>query len=108
MSQVCRERADGYWSLSRRTTPVAFVAMTLLLLNDQGERVVDALRVACQGMRIGLALLYRLRIKWHPRWCETGSLRPRPQGGDKRSHQIESYRDEILTLVDERSDMTPG
>ena len=33
-------------------------------------------------------------------------FRPRPQGGDKRSHRIEAHGEEILALVEKTPDMT--
>ncbi len=45
-------------------------------------------------------------IKWVDRWRRTGHVRPRPQGGDKRSHRIEAYSQEILALVEELPDIT--
>jgi len=45
-------------------------------------------------------------IRWVQQWRRTGSVRPRPQGGDNRSHRIEAHADEILALVDETPDMT--
>jgi transposase len=45
-------------------------------------------------------------VRWVDQWRRTGSVQPRPQGGDKRSQRIEAYADEILALVDEKPDMT--
>ena len=39
---------------------------------------------------------------------QTGSLKPRPRGGDKRSGRIESYANHILELVDDQPDITLG
>ena len=38
--------------------------------------------------------------------ARTGSVEPRPRGGDYRSHRIEADAEEILTLVEEKSDLT--
>ncbi len=35
-----------------------------------------------------------------------GHIRPRPQGGDRRSHRIEVHGEEILALVEDRPDIT--
>lgn len=45
-------------------------------------------------------------IKWHELWERTGSVEPRPQGGDKRSKRIEARADAILALVAEAPDIT--
>jgi transposase len=45
-------------------------------------------------------------IKWVAQWRRTGHVRPRAQGGDKRSHRIESRADEILALVEATPDIT--
>lgn len=45
-------------------------------------------------------------IKWVDQWERTGSLEPRPQGGDHRSHHIEAYAEEILGLIEVRRDIT--
>jgi len=45
-------------------------------------------------------------IKWVDRWHRAGHIRPRPQGGDNRSHRIEAHAEEILALVEDRPDIT--
>ena len=45
-------------------------------------------------------------IKWVCAWQRTGSYRPRPQGGDRRSHRIEARAETVLALVEETPDMT--
>ena len=45
-------------------------------------------------------------IKWHELWRRTGSVEPRPQGGDKRSDRIEALAETILALVAEAPDIT--
>ena len=82
--------------------------MTRPLSNDLRERVIEAIegglsrRAASE--RFGVAV--SSAIKWHRRWRETGSVRPLPQGGDKRSHRIEAHRDGILALVEDKPDIT--
>jgi transposase len=39
-------------------------------------------------------------------WRETGAARARQQGGDRRSHRIEAYRDIILTAIESQVDIT--
>ncbi len=82
--------------------------MTRPLSNDLRQRVVAAVaggmsrRAAAD--RFGVAA--STAMKWVRRWYETGSFRPRPQGGDHRSHRIEAHGAEILALVEATPDMT--
>lgn len=39
-------------------------------------------------------------------WRRTGSVAPKPMGGDRRSHRTEAHGVEILGLVSERPDIT--
>jgi transposase len=45
-------------------------------------------------------------VRWVRAWRTTGRTRARPQGGDKRSHRIEAYRDLILAAIDAQVDIT--
>jgi transposase len=45
-------------------------------------------------------------VKWHQLWLRTGSVEPRPQGGDKRSKRIEALAEAILALVADTPDIT--
>ena len=45
-------------------------------------------------------------IKWVNAWHRTGSWRPRAQGGDRRSQQIEVRATVVLALIEETPDMT--
>ena len=45
-------------------------------------------------------------IRWLDQWRRSGSVAPKPQGGDNRSHRIEAYAEEILALIDEAPDIT--
>ena len=54
--------------------------------------------------RFGVAA--SVAIKWHELWRRTGSVEPRPQGGDKRSDRIEALAEAILALVAETPDIT--
>ena len=82
--------------------------MTRSLSNDLRERVIDAvdggMSRRAAAARFGVAV--STAIKWVGRWRETGSRRPRPQGGDKRSHRIEAHREAILALIEENPDIT--
>ncbi len=82
--------------------------MTRSLSNDLRERVIDAVdggmsrRAAAE--RFGVAV--STAIKWADQWRRTGDVRPRPQGGDRRSQRIEAHAEEILSLVEETPDIT--
>jgi transposase len=82
--------------------------MTTPLSNDLRQRLIDAVdggmtrRAAAE--RFGVAP--STAVRWLERWRMTGSSRPRPQGGDKRSHRIEAHAQDILTLIDETPDIT--
>ena len=82
--------------------------MTKPLSIDLRERLISAVeggmsrRAAAE--RFGVAA--STAINWVARWRQTGSVRPRPQGGDFRSHRIEVHADEILALIGETPDIT--
>lgn len=82
--------------------------MTQALSNDLRQRVVEAVdggmtrRAAAE--RFGVAV--STAIKWVQRWRSTGSWAPHRFGGDRRSHRIDAFRDEILGLVAGKPDMT--
>jgi transposase len=82
--------------------------MTKPLSNDLRHRLISAVeggitrRAAAE--RFGVAA--STAVRWVHRWRQTGSVEPRPLGGDKRSHRIEAHADEILALVEETPDLT--
>jgi transposase len=82
--------------------------MTRPLSSDLRLRVISAVeggmtrRAAAE--RFGVAA--STAVRWVHQWRQTGSVEPRPQGGDKRSHRIGAHADEILALVEEIPDMT--
>ena len=45
-------------------------------------------------------------IRWDQARRERGDSGPKAQGGDRTSHWIEKHADAILTLLDERGDIT--
>ncbi len=82
--------------------------MTRPLSNDLRTRLISAVEGGMSrrsaARRFGIAA--STAIKWADRWRRTGHVRPRPQGGDKRSHRIEAYWQEILALVEALPDIT--
>ena len=82
--------------------------MSRPLSDDLRKRLVAAVdggmsrRAAAE--RFGVAA--STAIHWVERWRQTGNVRPLPQGGDVRSHRIEAYAEEILSLIEETPDIT--
>ena len=82
--------------------------MTVPLSKDIRDRLVSAVE---EGMsrrsaakRFGVAP--STAVKLFDQWSRTGSVEPRPQGGDNRSHRIERHAEDILTMVKDVPDIT--
>lgn len=82
--------------------------MTRPLSDDLRQRVTAAVDggMSRRGAAERFGVAASTAIKWVQQWRETGSVRPRPQGGDNRSQRIEAHGQEILALVEERPDLT--
>ena len=82
--------------------------MTKPLSNDLRERVIEAVAsgASCRAAAGRFGVVASTAVKWTRRWRDTGSVAPRPQGGDKRSGRIEAYAGEILSLIEARRDIT--
>jgi transposase len=82
--------------------------MTRPLSNDIRIRLVaavdDGVSRRSAAKRFGVAV--STAIKWVAQWRRSGDVRPRPQGGDRRSHRIEAYAEELLGLIEEKPDIT--
>jgi transposase len=82
--------------------------MALALSDDLRRRVVAAvdngMSRRAAAVRFGIAP--STAIKWLQQWRRTGSVQPRPRGGDKRSHRLESHAAEILARIEEAPDIT--
>lgn len=82
--------------------------MTKPLSIDLRLRVVEAIDTGMSRRaaadRFGVAA--SAAIKWHALWRLTGTVEPRRQGGDKRSHRIEALAQAILALVADTPDIT--
>lgn len=82
--------------------------MTKPLSNDLRERVIEAVAsgTSCHAAAERFGIVPSTAVKWTRRWRDTGSVAPRPQGGDMRSGRIEAHADEILSLIEARRDIT--
>ena len=80
--------------------------MTRPLSMDLRTRLVSAVGggMSRRGAASRFGVAPSTAIKWVDHWRRTGDVRPRPQGGDKRSYRIEVHADEILALVDTTPD----
>jgi transposase len=82
--------------------------MTKPLSPDLRLRVVGAIDAGMSRRaaadRFGVAP--SVAVKLHELWRRTGSVEPRPQGGDRRSKRIEAHAETILALVSETPDIT--
>lgn len=82
--------------------------MARCLSMDLRERVVAAVdggmsrRQAAERFGVSAASAAR----WTQQKRRTGTVRPGPQGGDKRSHRIEAHAALIFALVEKRRDIT--
>ena len=82
--------------------------MTKPLSIDLRERLITAVEGGmsrrCAAERFGVAP--STAIKWVDRWRRTGTVEPRPRGGDHHSERIEAHAEEILTLIADTPDLT--
>jgi transposase len=82
--------------------------MTKPLSLDLRQRVVDAINAgqSCRSAAARFGIAPSAAVKWHRLWRETGSVRPRAQGGDKRSGRIEALGPAIFAMVEEAVHIT--
>ncbi len=84
--------------------------MTRPLSMDLRERLVSAVAggMSRRGAASRFGVAASTAIKLVDQWRRTGDVRPRPQGGDKRSYRIEAHAEEIVALVETTPDITLG
>ena len=82
--------------------------MSKPLSNDLRQRVIEAVSkgASCHAAAARFGIVPSTAVKWMQRWRQSGTISPRPQGGDKRSVRIEAHADEILVLIAARRDIT--
>ena len=82
--------------------------MTKPLSVDLRVRLIDAVArgMSCRAAADRLGVAASTAIKLVRRWRDTGTITPRPQGGDKRSDRIEVHAGEILGLIAQTVDIT--
>ena len=82
--------------------------MTRPLSNDLRQRVIRAVEggLSCRRAASRFGIAPSTAIKWMERYRRLGHAEPQPLGGDRRSHRIEAYADELLSLIDARPDIT--
>lgn len=82
--------------------------MALALSDDLRRRVVAAVEggMSCRAAAARFGVAPSTAVKWLQQWRGTGSVQPRPRGGDKRSHRLEVHAADILALIDDTPDIT--
>lgn len=82
--------------------------MTRPLSNDLRQRVIRAVEggLSCRTAAARFGIAPSTAIKWMERYRRLGRVEPRPLGGDRRSHRVEAYADELMSLIDKRPDIT--
>jgi transposase len=82
--------------------------MTRALSKDLRQRLISAVENGqsrrSAARRFGVAI--STAVKWVADWRREGRLEARPLGGDRHSHRMEEYADDILALVDATPDIT--
>ena len=78
------------------------------LSTDLRSRVVSAvvggLSRRASAVRFGVSVTSAIR--WMAASTATGTIEPKPQGGDTRSRRIEAFRDVILAAVEAKKDVS--
>ncbi len=82
--------------------------MAKALSIDIRERLVsaveDGMTRRSAAKRFGVAA--STAIKWVDQWRRTGTVEPRPRGGDHHSERVEVHAEEVLALIADTPDLT--
>ena len=62
--------------------------------------------MSCRAAAARFGVAPSTAIRWQAQWRETGSLAPKPQGGDMRSRGVEARAEDILALWGARKDIS--
>ena len=75
---------------------------------DLRTRVVSAIAegLSCRQAALRFGLSPATAIRWQALVRTQGDVKPKPQGGNQRSHIVDIHSEVILRLVAEKDDMT--
>ena len=62
--------------------------------------------MSCRSAAARFGVAPSTAIRWLAQRRETGSIAPKPQGGDMRSRRVEARREDILALWEARKDIS--
>jgi len=82
--------------------------MGTCLSDDLRRRVVGAVAAgaSCHEAASRFGVGVSSAIRWVRTWRDTGSVSPKPQGGDRRSARIEAHGAFLLAAVERTVDIT--
>ena len=82
--------------------------MVKALSIDLRKRVVAAVceGASCHKAAARFGVSVSSAIRWVAVWRLTGSVAPKPVGGDRRSHHLEQHAGLILGAIEEQVDIT--
>ena len=80
----------------------------MALSMDLRVRVLAAIDdgISCRAAAARFRVAPSTAIRWQAQRRTTGSVVPKPLGGDMRSHRVEERADEILAIWEARKDIT--
>jgi transposase len=84
--------------------------MATALSNDLRRRVLAAVDggMSCRQAADRFGVSASSAIRWHDRRRREGDFGPKALGGDRRSGRLEAHAERILSLVEEKPDITLG
>ena len=62
--------------------------------------------MSCRGAAARFGVAPSTAIRWQDQRRTTGTIAPKPQGGDMRSRHVEARREDILRLWEARKDIS--
>ena len=75
---------------------------------DLRSRVVAAILngLSCRKAAVQFDVSASSAIRWHNNWCKKGDVRPKPQGGDRKTGRIEAEAGFLLDQIEAAPDLT--